>query len=909
MRTLSTLLIVLGLVLAMAFAGQAALANSLGIPDSEYNALVALYNSAGGPNWQRSDNWLTANGSWYGVSVSEGHVVQLSLQNNLLIGSLPPELGDLTSLQYLNLQGNQLTGVIPSTLAGLSQLQYGSTISYNGLWTTDATLSAFLASKFPNWDLTQTVAPTNVTARGSGTVTVSWTPISYSKDPGYYEVGVSSTAGGPYFFSASRRTSHKGISSLTITGISPDRPQYFVVRTVTLAHSYNQLILTSGYSNEALANALGIPDPEFAALVALYNSTGGPNWLHSDYWLRDSNAWYGVAVSGGHVVQLNLAGNLLAGSIPPEMGNLTYLRNLNLRSNQLVGAIPSSFANLTQLQPSYSSLSYNCLWNTDSALGTLLASKFPSWDTTQTVAPTNVTARGVGTITASWTPIAYAADSGYYEVGVSSAKGGPYTFASTRRTSSKYANSLVVTGLSADRPQYIVVRTVTLASYDNPIDLTSGLSGEALANPLNIPDSEFAALVALYNSTGGPNWQYNNSWLKDTGGWYGVTVSGGHVTQLSLPNNLLIGSIPPEIGNLTYLQTLNLRGNGLVGAIPASLANLTQLQTMANTSLSYNSLWNADSALGSFLGTKFPAWDNTQTIAPTNVTAQGSGTVTVSWTPIKYSGDSGYYEVGVSSAAGGPYVFMSTRRTTNKLASSLPVYGLSSDSPHFFAVRTTTMPNGYNMQTLTSDPSSEATEWVFTKIRADGLPTALAGGIVTAVFPDGFYVESPDRSFGIRAVASGTTVTRGKIDIRGTLSTDQTTGERYIDVSSALQSGGGSVVPLALSNASLGGGPWYYNSRSGAGQNGIDGATGLNNIGLLVRVFGRITERDPASPSMWFKIDDGSNAYVKCLVPAGVTIDPAWTYVGVTGISSCESYGGELYRLLRVRAQDDITAF
>ena len=46
-----------------------------------------------------------------------------------------------------------------------------------------------------------------------------------------------------------------------------------------------------------------------------------------------------------------------------------------------------------------------------------------------------------------------------------------------------------------------------------------------------------AALVALYNATGGANWTNNTNWLSTTepvGNWHGVTVSGGRVTVASL---------------------------------------------------------------------------------------------------------------------------------------------------------------------------------------------------------------------------------------------------------------------------------------------------------------------------------------------------------------------------------------
>ena len=90
----------------------------------------------------------------------------------------------------------------------------------------------------------------------------------------------------------------------------------------------------------------------------------------------------------------------------------------------------------------------------------------------------------------------------------------------------------------------------------------------------------------------------------------------------------------------------------------------------------------------------------------------------------------------------------------------------------------------------------------------------------------------------------------------------------------------------------------------GAGQQGIIGASGLNNIGLLICTWGQVT----STGAGYFVIDDGSEVDVKCVVPAGVTPPSIGDYVGVTGISSCEMTGDDLYRLLRVRAQEDIVA-
>ena len=94
-------------------------------PLSDRDVLEALYNSAGGPNWARNDNWLTDAplGEWEGVTVdSENHVVGLDLRQNRLTDRIPPEIGSLASLAVLTLSGNDLTSRIPPELGSLAKL-------------------------------------------------------------------------------------------------------------------------------------------------------------------------------------------------------------------------------------------------------------------------------------------------------------------------------------------------------------------------------------------------------------------------------------------------------------------------------------------------------------------------------------------------------------------------------------------------------------------------------------------------------------------------------------------------------------------------------------------------------------------------------------------------------------------
>lgn len=80
------------------------------------------------------------------------------------------------------------------------------------------------------------------------------------------------------------------------------------------------------------------PDPERAALRAIYREANGEGWTHSDNWYSDRpiGEWYGVATDDeGHVVELRLPRNNLRGGIAHEIADLVHLRILDLSRNEL----------------------------------------------------------------------------------------------------------------------------------------------------------------------------------------------------------------------------------------------------------------------------------------------------------------------------------------------------------------------------------------------------------------------------------------------------------------------------------------------------------------------------------------------------------------------------------------------
>lgn len=141
------------------------------------------------------------------------------------------------------------------------------------------------------------------------------------------------------------------------------------------------------------------------------------------------------------------------------------------------------------------------------------------------------------------------------------------------------------------------------------------------------------------------------------------------------------------------------------------------------------------------------------------------------------------------------------------------------------------------------------------KQSADGAPVDLRGRIVTAGFvtTDGcVYVEDPDRQSGIRVATTQTGFAVGDIvDISGAMGTrilSTRPAERQISGATLTKTGFTNPLrPLAMTCMTVGG------SADGLVP-GVQGGLGLNNMGLLVTIFGKVTYK----AGSYIYVDDGS---------------------------------------------------
>lgn len=131
------------------------------------------------------------------------------------------------------------------------------------------------------------------------------------------------------------------------------------------------------------------------------------------------------------------------------------------------------------------------------------------------------------------------------------------------------------------------------------------------ASSINVPVQECIGLIDLYNNMNGPTWSNNLSWDTDTNicGWYGVSCTNilgqDHVTQLTLNNNMLSGTmLPASMSGLTYLSWINLSNNTIRSSLPPEWAAWDNIRSFT---VSYGNL------TGSFPPEWSGWWDTIQT--------------------------------------------------------------------------------------------------------------------------------------------------------------------------------------------------------------------------------------------------------------------------------------------------------
>ena len=396
-----------------------------------------------------------------------------------------------------------------------------------------------------------------------------------------------------------------GIPQEIIAGegaVGPDNEHTFRVRVgAAVPVGTHQLWVKTYTADQVMSNVpdgasdkkrITITDPrsvagDRAALVALYNATDGENWTDNTNWLTDAplHQWYGVeAYANGRVMLLSLGSNQLTGQIPLELGDLTNLWHLDLSENQLSGEIPAQLGRLTELI--YLDLSLNQLsGEIPEELGSL------SYLQTLGISNNQLTGQIPAELGSLTNLQALVLSNNRLSGKIPPELGNLINLIELSLSNNRLSGEIPAElgnlpnlwslYLSNNRLTGCVPASLQSVAGNDLAEL--GLPFCAMPDP-GITAGDRAALVALYNATGGANWAKNTNWLTDTplGRWHGVkTDNTGRVTALDLDWNRLSGKIPAELGNLTNLEFLSLNVNQLSGAIPEELGHMTNLATLS----------------------------------------------------------------------------------------------------------------------------------------------------------------------------------------------------------------------------------------------------------------------------------------------------------------------------------------
>ncbi|MCC6483569.1 MAG: hypothetical protein IT209_01875 [Armatimonadetes bacterium] len=201
------------------------------------------------------------------------------------------------------------------------------------------------------------------------------------------------------------------------------------------------------------------------------------------------------------------------------------------------------------------------------------------------------------------------------------------------------------------------------------------------------------------------------------------------------------------------------------------------------------------------------------------------------------------------------------------------------------------------------------------ELQLDGASASLYNLCTTAQFDGAFYAQRQDRAAGICVVWPNPVPQGVLVDVKGTLSTTQD-GERVLLGTYLSIKGPCGARPLRMNNRAIAGSGFYYNPETGSGVQGVVTADrDLNNIGLLICAWGRVTYVDPSGN--YFNINQGVTVHsapikdadgrpgVRVWAP-GIAAPAVGSYVQVTGISACYKSEPNLYPRILVRDAADI---
>ena len=459
------------------------------VTEQERNALVALYNSTDGLNWANSTNWLVGDpcvNAWYGVVCGIGVITEINLKENILIGSIPSDLGNLSNLTELFLNDNQLTGVIPPELSGLMALEMLELSGNQLTGTIPSELIALTQLKFMflKENLLNGSFPAFIGSMNSlENIWISDNLFSGSIPP---ELGNLTNLNwltlSRNLFTGSIPVALKNMTNLEKLHLHGNQLTGTIPAELSELTNLLQIYLYNNQLEGEIPVSLSLLTNLERLFLNTNNLTGNippelGDLTNMQYLFLYSNQLTGEIPSEignlTNLLWLYLHSNQLTSNIPSELGNILSLDRLRLYSNKLTGDVPSSLSNLVNLNDL--NLSYNTLYSSDANLIDFMNGFCGcDWSQNQTIAPLNleVIATSSDSISLNWDSVSYQQQGGY-KILMSINNSGQYS--EVHQTPGKTVTAYTQGNLIAETEYYFQIQTFT-NPHNNPDPFESQLN-------------------------------------------------------------------------------------------------------------------------------------------------------------------------------------------------------------------------------------------------------------------------------------------------------------------------------------------------------------------------------------------------------------------------------------------------
>ncbi|XP_027152028.1 probable LRR receptor-like serine/threonine-protein kinase At3g47570 [Coffea eugenioides] len=560
---------------------------------ADLNALLALKTTIFDPQRIIPTNWSNSNSvcNWIGITCNARHqrVAAINLSYMGIVGTIPPELGNLSFLVWLNVRNNSFHGHLPPELSRLHRLKYINLASNDFEGEFPSWLGCLSAVWYINFEFN----------RFSGSLSGRLSNLTKLEVIGL----------GGNFFTGNLSEEFSALPKLRVLEIQYNQ----LVGPLPWALFNLSSLQTIGFTNNSLSGYLParICDhlPQLQGLYLSWNYFEGelPSGIGECSNLQvlslSYNRFRGHIPNGvwnlTTLTQIYLGGTDLTGEIPKVIGNLYNLEILGIRSANMTGIVPQEVGNLSKLEAiqltsnrltgpitlklfnistlQFISLSENSF---SGELPSTLGVSLPNLEELYL---------GGNTFTgAILTSISNASRLRVLDIGINHFSGAiPHSLGNLRLlevlsvTNNDFFGDLQSNGLSFINSLANCKNLKSLRINGNPLN---GFLPKSIGNLSSSLESFYAGscgviseipssignlsnLVALY---------FDNNSLT---GLIPTTIKWFlKLQRIDLSDNQILGAIPSEFCNLLNLGELRLGKNMLTGMVPSCLGNVTALR-------------------------------------------------------------------------------------------------------------------------------------------------------------------------------------------------------------------------------------------------------------------------------------------------------------------------------------------